>query len=431
MKCNNCGHKIKDDFEFCPNCGAKIIRELVCSNCGTVNDVDASFCKKCGKSLKDEPQSSQDLQKSEPKTEAATSVVKTQHVGKSNYVMSIIATSLCLLSMVLIFSFLFVPFLSDNFLPNREYTMIHFMKQVFDEDISYLARNLRIIPILNVFICLVFFVGTGVVALVLIGISIPKLIKTISHKKYEDLTGKMMFLFSLFLVTFVYFIGFVINTERYYADSINGFIIFLLVFVGLTALFNVFYKEKFVKDSSVQYSILKMSLIAVQLAFIFAVSLLVGGNKYGLSIVTNSTITSEIVGNLGLIDQILCNTNYLTTQSITMASSTIIFSGVSYVLEVVALAFVVTLSLRVINSKRPYLIGLIFSAVALTIFVASTVFDIAASAYANQINSINYYGAIIRCNKIVGQIIAKIILSGLMLGAFITLYVLNKKEIID
>lgn len=428
MKCNNCGYKIKDDFEFCPKCGSKIIKELVCANCGTINDVDSSFCKKCGKPLTEQ---SQENHKAEIKEEVNKPVVKAKNKRGIKFVISIIASSLCLLSMVLIFAFLFVPFLGDRFLPTREYTIIHYLKEVFDAGISSLASNYRVVPIMNAFVCLVFLVGTGVVSLVLIGISIPKFIKAISQRSHVDLTGKLMFLFSLYLVTFVYFVGFVINTEHYYADSINGAVIFLLILVGLTSLFNLFYKEKFEKDSSTKNIILKTIIIGILIAFIFATSMLIGGNKYALTMIFESKTNKEIIGSLGLIDQILNNTNFLTTRSIGNVTTVVIFSALSFVLEIIALAFISTLSLRIINSKHPYRIGLIFSAIALTLFIANAVCDIVAAYTANQIDSISYYGAIITCTRLPGQTIAKMILCGLMLSAFITSFVLNKKEVIE
>jgi len=49
MFCNNCGAKITDDSQFCPQCGTKAQNEpLVCKHCGEPLEADSKFCGKCG-----------------------------------------------------------------------------------------------------------------------------------------------------------------------------------------------------------------------------------------------------------------------------------------------------------------------------------------------------------------------------------------------
>jgi restriction system protein len=65
--CSNCGSSIEDDYEFCPSCGAKVIREAdenysnyqcnsetqstgtkLCWRCGQTMSSDALYCLNCG-----------------------------------------------------------------------------------------------------------------------------------------------------------------------------------------------------------------------------------------------------------------------------------------------------------------------------------------------------------------------------------------------
>ena len=55
MFCNKCGKFIKDDTDFCPECGNKIVRETkvdnnvtFCNQCGKKIEGDTVFCPGCG-----------------------------------------------------------------------------------------------------------------------------------------------------------------------------------------------------------------------------------------------------------------------------------------------------------------------------------------------------------------------------------------------
>ena len=59
VKCNNCGFDVIGS-DFCPNCGTKVVQEVLtssCPNCGF--DVgDSAFCPKCGTKIGAEKQDS-------------------------------------------------------------------------------------------------------------------------------------------------------------------------------------------------------------------------------------------------------------------------------------------------------------------------------------------------------------------------------------
>lgn len=65
MLCPNCGNETPDNFEFCANCGAKLIKEIEqpqetknglkiirCPNCGKEMLESFEFCARCGAKLK-------------------------------------------------------------------------------------------------------------------------------------------------------------------------------------------------------------------------------------------------------------------------------------------------------------------------------------------------------------------------------------------
>ena len=49
MICAKCGARILDTDQFCPECGAKVIRERRCPDCGVVLREGTKFCHKCGR----------------------------------------------------------------------------------------------------------------------------------------------------------------------------------------------------------------------------------------------------------------------------------------------------------------------------------------------------------------------------------------------
>ena len=48
MVCKKCGAQILPDDQFCPECGAKVIRKKRCPECGDLYRVGTKFCPNCG-----------------------------------------------------------------------------------------------------------------------------------------------------------------------------------------------------------------------------------------------------------------------------------------------------------------------------------------------------------------------------------------------
>jgi uncharacterized membrane protein YvbJ len=67
--CSNCGSSIDENYEFCPSCGVKVLREAdnshghnneshdagtkICQNCGQIMASDAFYCIICGATYDD------------------------------------------------------------------------------------------------------------------------------------------------------------------------------------------------------------------------------------------------------------------------------------------------------------------------------------------------------------------------------------------
>lgn len=57
MKCISCNSEISDSVNFCPECGAKVIRVKYCSQCGTKLHSNVKFCHECGAPIEEGKQS--------------------------------------------------------------------------------------------------------------------------------------------------------------------------------------------------------------------------------------------------------------------------------------------------------------------------------------------------------------------------------------
>jgi hypothetical protein len=47
-KCAKCSTQLDPDDMFCPNCGAKVVRDIRCPRCANKVKVDDAYCRKCG-----------------------------------------------------------------------------------------------------------------------------------------------------------------------------------------------------------------------------------------------------------------------------------------------------------------------------------------------------------------------------------------------
>ena len=73
--CTNCGRELTDGFDFCPECGAKVVSESqntytapdyeltkICPRCGEKMPTDAFYCLNCGETFKEHEEDFADIQ---------------------------------------------------------------------------------------------------------------------------------------------------------------------------------------------------------------------------------------------------------------------------------------------------------------------------------------------------------------------------------
>ena len=423
MRCLKCGRKIKDDCLFCPYCGSKVIKEIFCPKCGEKNDLDASFCKKCGTPLtelvqQEEPKKTEIPVESKPRPKCTTSTLNP---------FSIICMSFSLLSIVLLFSFLFVPFLNDKFLPNNSFTIIHYITNALNS-----TDGARPLLIANTVILVSIFSFTALFGLSLIAIVASKFVKAIKERKFVDFSKLVTYLFVMFLTVFVLFVNFIISSDAYNADSVNGLIILVIAITVVSLLLNRFYNLVYVIRTSMVQTILQLCFLSITVTLLLITTLFIGGSKFGLIISSKDFDCSRVVGPFGFVEQLLNYSNSITRHAEATITKTCAYLGTSFLLELLSLILCLLVFANCFASKKPSNSNRIISmSLVLILFIVAIIFDSLAVSTICEINSIAIYGVTIKCSKIFGNSIAKIIISFFTLASFVAINVLKKKEVID
>lgn len=70
MVCPDCGTRLTDSDQFCPGCGAKIIRKRRCPECGETLREGVKFCPGCGSEVSRERQTKRETPSDAPKRKA-------------------------------------------------------------------------------------------------------------------------------------------------------------------------------------------------------------------------------------------------------------------------------------------------------------------------------------------------------------------------
>ena len=229
MKCPFCNNEIEDDAKFCTSCGKEIITEVKCPKCQTANSISSKFCKSCGAPLKEEEQKPVVEKKKEE-----------QSAGKPkiSFIFSTISSSLLLLSMVLMAFIPLIPLLYDNFFPINNFTMVSIASNLADY-----IRVKQYVGIANSSIAILLSVAILVVALIFIGLSIPKFVKAIKDKTFVDLSKKTTILYILVLGSIIYIANFALFQNGEIVTTFNGGLIFIVVLIAFALCFNLFTKE--------------------------------------------------------------------------------------------------------------------------------------------------------------------------------------------
>ena len=227
----------------------------------------------------------------------------------------------------------------------------------------------------------------------------------------------------------VFFVRFIISEEAEYVDSLSVWIILLIIFVGLTLSFNYLVNLLFKKTLKTSLIVLQVCSFALLFSTLCVITLLIGGNRFGLSIYSESLSSQGIVGHFGFVEKLLdfgTIMNSYVTQSVIKSLT---FLALSFVSEMIALSLCIVLITKLgLFKKRSVIPPLIISGLIVVFFIASIAFDAVTCKAISEINNTSVYGAYVTCNHLFGDSLAKIIVSFVLVGPLSYLWItLNKK----
>ena len=438
MKCLNCGKQIDDDSKFCPFCGKSIIKELICPNCGLSNSVSARFCKECGTALtkKEElKENSNQDQKAAPKAKNKDPK-RTKEIVKN--ICSITAMVLMFVSMLMIIGLSFAPLLEDNFFPNSTFTIINYLTNAFDSELKDLSTSYSYVLLAGSIMLIALLSAVVVVGVILIALNATKLVKAIKEKEYFDFSKIVIIHYVLFLGLFFYFTNMCVRTDYYMTCTYNGLIIFEIIIIPVFLIFNLFVKESLKEDRNIPSMIKIMVIRLVILVFILIAAFNLSGIKFNIvAQITNdkvspsSTINDNItIGNLNTLNYFIEMTYYLYTKTMPLIIPIFILAGVSLLLEIVSLLFLLQLLVSPLtyeaDKKENYMKKIILSGVIIVSTIAVMILGAITNAAMQKIDSTNLYDATIHSTVNYTKPIVALVFSTLLLGTYIGLIAYEK-----
>ncbi len=388
MKCPFCNNEIEDDAKFCTSCGKEIIAEIKCPKCQTSNSVSSKFCKSCGASLKEKEEEKKSASKQERKP-----IDKT----KLGFIFSIVSSSLLLVSMVLMMFTPLIPVFYDNFFPINNFTMVSVASNLADY-----IRTKQYVGIANSSIAILLSVAILVVALIFIGLSIPEFVKAIKGKTFVDLSKKTTILYILVLGSFIYLANFALFQDGEIVTTFNGGLIFIVVLIAFTLCFNLFVKE-FLSE---KHELLPLIVRGVGRLLVIVFSLIVvfniGQTRFtitGLVSEDGKVITSHPVnlvgGNISLYSFFIENSKYIYDDGVSFVISSLIFTSISMLLEVIILLLTLQLISKPlfqdINKGINHIPSIILTGLSFLLSITTLVFNILCNKALNNLNSLEAY----------------------------------------
>ena len=426
MKCPFCNNEIEDDAKFCTSCGKEIITEVKCPKCQTANSISSKFCKSCGAPLKEEGQKPAVEKKKEK-----------QPVGKPKigFIFSTISSSLLLLSMVLMVFIPLIPVFYDNFFPINNFTMVSIASNLADY-----IRVKQYVGIANSSIAILLSVAILVVALIFIGLSIPKFVKAIKDKTFVDLSKKTTILYILVLGSIIYIANFALFQNGEIVTTFNGGIIFIVVLIAFALCFNLFTKE-FLSE---KHELLPLILRGVGRLLVIVFSLIVVFNL-GQTRFTITGIVSEdgkmttshqvnlVGGNISLYSFFIENSKYIYDDGVSFVISSLIFTSISMLLEVIVLLLTLQLISKPlfqdINKGINHIPSIVVAGLSFLLSITTLVSNILCNKALNNLNSLEAYSIEITSTLNNNKPIIYTIFLGLLLIIFIGFLVVEKVTI--
>lgn len=424
MKCPNCHKDINDDCLSCPNCGQKIIKEKICPNCHASNDADALYCKKCGSKL---DSSIEDKVTKEPINPA-----------RANYVLSIIAMSLIVFSIMISSLTMFLPFLESDFYPGFDFTILGWSINVLSSGMDVIKAEYAYVPLVNSILLLSILAIFEIISITFLIISIIKLVKGIKQKKYFDLSKFLIELYALYFAIYIYFTNYVLNSELPYSDARGGVTTLLLVFIPLVLSFNIFTKVRIEKNIELKHLLTRaISRTGAFILIIIALTNLGGDRFMVISKYRGSHITS-CLGNIDLVDYFLGETPAIIDTALPYLRPALILSIVSALFEIIILTLLMRLvvgclSSEIINQGK-YKTGIVYSAIMIFSSIGVLILNAISVNLLNNLNSVSQYGLVLDCSLLnIRMVVSYLIISILLLAHYIVLLNIDKngKEVVD
>lgn len=428
MKCPHCHATIDDDSVFCPSCG-KVV-EVKCPKCGKTNVATAKFCKYCGEQL-----AKQEEVKKEEKP-------KKDRKASASRVLSIVAMSVMVFAMVLLFGVSFAPLLNDSFFPATSFTVIGYVVDaVIRPGFDTLNDAHDYLPLINSAVLLGLLTAIMVLSIIGLAKGIPALVKSIKEKKYTDLSKYVITTYVLFVILFVYFRGFAFS-ENLIVTTVNDDVMAVIIVVLLLLAFNFFTKEFNNEKHDLGTAIFRAASRVVMFIFLLVILMSVGGQRYTVQVSalkdnlygmqTEQQLFLADAGSLGVISILIKSMQECVYNAVGILVAPYVFLGIQVVLEFVILAFAGCMFKSVFSqdlskpAKNKKLIA--FAIVVLALSITNLVMQHVANAALNKIDSLEAYGIRVYSTMFKSLPITMVVFGTLLLANSIVTSVMENKK---
>lgn len=396
MKCPFCHTRIDDDSKFCPNCGGNL--NNICPNCGQENNYESTFCKKCGARLREEA-----VKEAKPNKEKKQKDAR--NFDKVSRIFSLVSMSLMILSLALCVGFIFTPFRTDDFFNPYSSTLINYISTAFSANFNDKSDYSSFVSLGNGIILLSLMLATVLPSVIFLVIDLPKFIKCIKNKEYQNFTKHVVIVFALYLATYIYFSNIVTVSQSIVFDSNIGPSFAPIIIIPIILVFNLF-SDEFNKNEHNLFAIIIRSTSKL-LLFVFLMIVLFNLGNIDFSI--QATIMNNngkpfrdnliLDGYFGEISYFINRSNYLYKGAIPLMTKVYLMSALALVFELITMIFIIVLIKKLFSasiSKQfktiPYII---YSSVILVVAILALAFTNMIGPAIVALDDIELYGMLV------------------------------------
>ena len=417
MKCPFCHNEIDNDSVFCPLCGKAI--DLVCPKCGKNNSSHSKFCKYCGEPL-------------EAKEEKDEAKPKKNRKESASRILSIIAMSAIIFSMVLVFGLAFAPFLQDSFFPVSSFTVIGYAVEALKPGFKALIETKDFLLMANSGILILLLTALVVLSIVALAKCIPLFVKSLKEKKYTDFTKSLIPPYVLFVVLLVYFRGFAFSEDVLVTEA-SDCAMFVVHFVFLLFAFNIFVKEFNNEKHNYALAIARGASRVLIFAFVITTILCIGGYRYSVRIWT--TIEESIgaktadANNLGVISILVKDMETMYPSVTKLITEVLIVLAIPVMLEFVMCGLGGDLLKGIfsqdLNKPTKNIKNIVYSSIMLVFSIADVVLLNVGNKLLNKFDNLEGEGIRIISAVSTSTVITMIVFSVLLLANAIAIQVVE------